>query len=108
MKAQKTGFIASYIDIELKTKYQKLLVLQKIAAYAKTTKHCEIANATYRWFVLRSLARRYTDDDSSVFNAVIYKVMLCIFFNACTGFFVHKEISHTGIDLGVRANINGK
>ena len=47
MKAQKTWFIVSYIDTELKTKCKKVLVVLNIAAYAKTTKYCEIANATY-------------------------------------------------------------
>ena len=78
MKAQKTGFIVSYIDTELKTKYKKVFVVLNIAAYAKTTKHCEIANATYGWFVLSCLARRHSDGDSSVLTTQWYNVMLCI------------------------------
>ena len=45
-ESAKDLIILSHIECELKTKYQKLLVVQKIATYAKTTKHCEIANAT--------------------------------------------------------------
>ena len=54
-----------------------MLVVQNIAAYAKTTKHCEIANAN-GWFVLSCLARRHSDGDSSVLTTQWYNVMLCI------------------------------
>ena len=106
-ESAKYWIILSYIEYELKKKHQKLLVVQKIAACAKITKHCEIANATYRWYVLSCLVRRHSDDDSPIFNAVI-QCYAVHFFNAWTGFYVRKEISHTGINLSVRAIINQK
>ena len=104
MKAPKTGLIVSYTDYEPKTK-KKLLVVQKIATYAKHTKHCEIS--TYGWFIVSSLARRLSGDDSFVFSMQWYSIMLSIVL-CINWFFVHEEISQIGIDFSVRANVKEK
>ena len=61
MKAQTAGLIVSYKDNKVKTKSwtKACLSCKKIDAYAKPTKHCEIA--TDVWFVMSPLARRHSN-----------------------------------------------